>query len=378
MTRLNNEQQKRQLLKEAFGIDDPTAKIDSQVDDRADKSAPNKAEDIPTIANPSGTRRSQNSSSLVPSGFNPTAFRELEPFVSGNQAQRPEAMLIEYDGGDRRPSTPSRAVAEGQRVWVFLLNPSALSFSTTANYNAVETLASRVPGQQYGNSSGMTLKIPATRFATFCYGKGQKSIREGLIELSKCRIEQLEYNPPLLSFVFGDVRLSPCVLTEIKIDEVAWSRGGDPADLSVSMTLLEVPNPELLEQSREVIERQFGVLSGELLAEPLTERQQEEAITEADSYIEDNLQALSENEDVADILSEETYDLSVDPDSGNVTLVSVGDDGETEEIGILGKYNGDVFTDENSEIIDRGEEEENEEDESGDSEDEDSENPQSG
>lgn len=336
-----SEEDKR-LLQKAFGLED-TSEIQA-VPRSASEVAPINPYGSPgsldALTPQSGTGRSRGRSNFVPAGhlFNPSAFQELSS-VQGQRSGKVEAMLLEFNpDGD----------GEQQKLWTFLLNPSVLQFQTGASYSEQVTLAARVPGQQYGHSKGLTLQIPAIRFNTFSVGRSLKSSRDALIELTKCKIEQLQYNPPLLSFVFGATRLAPCVITEIQINEAAWLGDGEPADMSVGLTLLEVPHPEIIEQARDVIERQFGVLEGELLAEPLTERQVEEGNTEADNWLNANIAEITEaNEDIATTINAGDYEIRIDPDSGRATLFAA----TGAELGEIGRWNGETFDSSESDLV---------------------------
>lgn len=227
-----------------------------------------------------------------------------------------EAFLIEYSVEE---------TVEEKRLWQFQYNPSVLRFSGESKWNAVETFAAREADQQFGSSTGLTLEIPNIYLDTFCLGKSLKPLLDGLDELRKADIRQSKFNPTILSFVFGSRRFSPCVLTRLNWDEVAWL-GGEPARVQLSMTLQQLPIPGKLGLAAIAPELQ-------LPPEGLTERQRGEGSEAAKKWLTDNAQTLSP--DVQNLVRSNGYKLSTDAD-GKVTMTNAAG----QAIGILGTWDG--------------------------------------
>ena len=126
-------------------------------------------------------------------------------------------------------------------AWRFLVNPQSLSFSRSAKYVEAGTPALNSQIMQWTGSTGRTMSISNLLLDTWYEGRSVKPLITGLERLMDARLDKGKFAPPVLSFVWGRRRFSPCVLTEIKIDEAGWL-DGEPALAVAEMTLLEV-NP---------------------------------------------------------------------------------------------------------------------------------------
>jgi hypothetical protein len=254
--------------------------------------------------------------------FNQSAIANL-PAASKSQA---EAVLMEYSID---PTTE-------KKLWTFLYNPSVLRFSGDAKYSESGTFAAREQDMQYGNSTGLTLEIPNLYLDSYCLGKSLKPLLEGIDELRKADIKQSRFSPPILSFVFGSRRFSPCVLTRVGWDEVNWL-GGEPARAQMNLTLQQIPEPGKLG---------LGAIAPELqsldqLPADLTERQREEGSAAAKEHLNANIQTLSP--EVQGLVRSNAYKLGTDAATGDVTMVRA--DGTA--IGVVGRWDGKELATEN-------------------------------
>jgi len=238
-----------------------------------------------------------------------------------------EAALVEFDlSGEEKPA------------WLFLINPRSIRYQESANFTAVSTKASPIPHQHYTGGSGTTLAIPDLLLWTFICGKSSKPLLTGLSELMKAKPDRDLFTPPLLLLRMGRLRFGPCVLSQIEREETAWL-DGDPAQVKLSITLLEVPRPLSEAEKAAVAERRAAqeAAARERQGQPrtaLTDRQQQEASTLAKEWLEGNTAAFAGN--VQALLNSDRYTLRVSADTGDVTML--GSDGAA--IGVVLRYTG--------------------------------------
>lgn len=237
------------------------------------------------------------------------------------EKNRVEAYLLEY-------STDPNA---GKRVWSFLYNPSLLRFSGEAVYSSIGAFASRESDQQFNYSTGLTLEVPNIYLDSYCMKRSLRPLVEGIDELRKASIKQSRFSPPVLSFVFGSKRFAPCVLTKVSWDEAAWL-GGEPARAQMNLTFLQIPAPGKLGLNAIAPE-----LKTNALETPLTERQQDEAKTKAEEWLKANLNNVDPQ--LKTRIEEKDYDLTVDPNTGEVKLKT----GDENLNGIVGRWTGKEF-----------------------------------
>ena len=223
----------------------------------------------------------------------------------------------------------SPEIDEEQSAWGFLVNPSILSFSRTAEYGEQSSFAARVRDRQYSQTSGRTLSIQNTPLETWYYKKSLSPLIEGINALMEASTENNQFSPPILSFVMGSRRFAPCVLTQLSWDERAWL-GGEPASVNMSMTLEEIPNPGLRKDALTP--------SVNSSRSPLTLRQREDASSAAKNYLEENRSSFSKA--IASAIDANAYFLETDENSGEVLML----DRDKKEIGVVGVYDGQDFS----------------------------------
>ncbi|NJR38521.1 MAG: hypothetical protein HC781_06340 [Leptolyngbyaceae cyanobacterium CSU_1_4] len=248
--------------------------------------------------------------------------------LTAAQKSHVEAYLIEY----------SVDPASADRLWTFFLNPSVLSFSGETKYTASDTYAARVQDQQFGNSTGLTLEIANLYLDSYCMGKSLRPLLEGINELRKADLKNSKFNPPILSFVFGARRFSPCVITRVKWDEAAWL-GGEPARAQLSITLMEVPVPG--ERGVAAIPPEPEAPTDGSPPQELTERQRQDGSTKAKEWLNANVGSLETS--LQSIVRTNRYRLSTDAKTGDVTIFDL----EGKSLGTVGRWDGATLTTEN-------------------------------
>lgn len=226
---------------------------------------------------------------------------------------------------------------EKQTAWGFLVNPSILSFSRTAEYGEQSSFAAKIRDRQYSQTSGRTLSIQNIPLEVWYYKKSLAPLINGINALMEASTKNGQFSPPILSFVMGSRRFAPCVLTQLSWDETAWL-GGDPASVNLSMTLEEIPNPGLKKDAAtpEHSPEQRN---------PLTLRQREEASNAAKQYLKENQTDFSDA--IASIIEANAYFLETDENSGEVSML----DRDKNLIGIVGVYDGQKFDPEKNYIL---------------------------
>ena len=248
-----------------------------------------------------------------------------------------EAYLIEYGVED-----------EADRLWTFWLNPSTLRFSGDTKYSPANQFAAREEDFQFGYSTGLTLSIPDLLFEAYCIRKSIRPILEAIDELRKANIKQNKFAPPILSFIWGGRKFSPCVLTSVQWDETAWLTG-EPARATMSLSFQQIPEPGKLGLGNIApeLETADDSLPGNKLRNPLTTRQQSDGIAKAQDYLTQNIQryddatqALIKSADLKSLLSIET----------NTGLVTLKDSKGTVK-GLAGQWTGTEFKVESVETL---------------------------
>lgn len=240
-----------------------------------------------------------------------------------------EAYLIEY----------STDLSVEERLWTFFYNPQMLRFSGDAKYNETGTFAAREQNQQFGYSSGLTLEVPRLYLDSYCLGKSLRPLLEGLDELRKADVKKSKFNPPILSFIWGSRRFSPCVLTRISWDESAWL-SGEPARVQMSLTFLQVPKPGALgaKMTTTTFDADKKALEGKPRQE-LTDRQRQDASTKAREWLAANQQTLDST--TQNLVRSNRYKLLTDAKTGDVTMLDL----KGQKVGTVGRWDGKTFTD---------------------------------
>ena len=155
------------------------------------------------------------------------------------------------------------------------------------------------------------------------------------------------YAPPLLSFVWGDRRFAPCVITEVSWDESGW-HSGRAARAVLNFTLIEVRDPkkradplvpaEKQGRTSEDKEKEASAKTPPKLPKELTERQRKEGSNAAKEYLRQNQKSLPPA--LKGVVDSNSYFLSTDEATGAITML----DSNKREIGVVGRWDGREFT----------------------------------
>lgn len=212
--------------------------------------------------------------------------------------------------------------AQGQYLWGFLYNPSSLEFSRSAKYSESQTLSSRASDLQYGYSSGKTLSISEIVLDSWLQGKTIQPLLDGIEKLLECDINKKQYSPPILAFVFGSRRFSPCVLSNVKWVETGWL-GGAPARATMSLTLLEVPEPMTKEAASAKIRATLSKVAqtrsqqGQPRME-LTDRLSFDVVNKAKAWLAANVDKFDPK--IVPIIKSKNYTLKIDSNLGLIYM----------------------------------------------------------
>lgn len=249
----------------------------------------------------------------------------LEKLPQANRNTDAIAKLVEYN------SDPTAEIA----VWEFFSNPQSLKFSGQTKYDDAGTFNARIQDQTFGSSSGLTLDISDLMLETYRYGRTFKPLLEGIEELRKPDITKGIFAPKVLSFIFGEFRFSPCVISgNINWNETAWLNGL-AARATLSFSLLQLPTPGKLGLSE---------IAPELVPQRFTDRQLEDSSKAAKEYLEANIQNYSET--VVGYIRANTYKLTTDRASGVIQMT----DPQGKTIGTIGIYDGKTINDKENNI----------------------------
>jgi hypothetical protein len=252
-------------------------------------------------------------------------------------------------------------------VWSFLSNPSQMKFTGgDADYaEAVPHLAS-APYLQYKGNTPEILEIDDILLECWCEGKSLMPLLDGLDKLKRISLgvasgaddeakSKAKFEPPTLSFVWGERRFEPCKLISATWNESRWI-DGVPAGGRLSLRFQKIPDPERLPEnplSYPLVEPEdIGDAPEELNlidTEPfeLTERQLEDAREAAQEGISERISRY--REDIQEILRGDGYHLVPSTD-GIVRLY----DATKAEIGVVGQYRAVTGSDEDTLFVTDG------------------------
>jgi hypothetical protein len=131
----------------------------------------------------------------------------------------------------------------GAEIFSFLFNPQSKQFSRTIKYGSPDVAYTSVQPQQYGYISGKTLKLNDLWLISHSEGKSVRPLLEKLQSLATVDIANGKTEPAVLYFAWGSEKFGPCVLA----DDITWTEtmwlGGEPASVSLNISLREVPPP---------------------------------------------------------------------------------------------------------------------------------------
>lgn len=264
----------------------------------------------------------------TPTPYNATAWQQLSDAISSGQ--QIEATLVIYEPEGR----------EEQIAWPFLINPNSLEIENAASYGDVAPHATRVSSSQYSHTSGKVFTIPNMMFALWCYDKSAKQLLDGLDDLLEADPENDRFAPPLLRFAWGSYSLGPLSLIRYSY-KITAVKDGEPTDVrDLTLVFKEQPRPLTQAEQEERAQARLRQAQEDAAAQggpknPLTERQQQEALDRASLYLTENVDRFSA--DIQTAIRGGEFALVVDPETGLVTM----NDADGNRLGLVSQYDGD-------------------------------------
>lgn len=257
----------------------------------------------------SATKSRSLGNSTADSQYNATVLNTLG---KGTKSGSVFACLYEYEmtGNASKPR------------WPFLVNPESLGIKNQMKVGEAETQGSRCANIQYQSASGQTLSLKNIVMETWYLGLEQQSLLDGLNRLLEADIDKNIYSAPLLSFVMGAYRFGPCFLSSIQYDIKAMLNGA-PAYVVMSLELREVlkaksrGQKEQDKRDRSSLTRADKQAQGNL-RNPLTPRQQSEAIAAAKKFLSSQKELFTG--DIQALINTDKYKLAVDTTTGDVNF----------------------------------------------------------
>ena len=126
--------------------------------------------------------------------------------------------------------------------WKFMVMPLQMTTSVRASYRGSGGIGV-IQSQQFQNYSE-ELRIPSINFSTKYARRDLGSYVDTFKELVK-PVEGL-FSPPVVAFSWGQQVFSPCVITDSSVIETDWFGNGVLAACTMSITLLKVPQGQVV------------------------------------------------------------------------------------------------------------------------------------
>lgn len=216
--------------------------------------------------------------------------------------------------------------------WVFLVNPSELRYDGhEAQYQENPTYLSNAPEISFSNVTAKKLIVQGLFFDTWCERKDQTEYLESLDKLKEVSPSEGIFEPPTLSFIFGENRFEPCKLVKApRTVRKFLGKSGKPAGVAIEFEFIKIP-PTVFSDT-EIIKP----------PDALTERQLEEGIEAAQAYLKENTERYDSI--ITQIIDSEEYEL-VSADDGTISMIV-----ESQSIGVVGTWDGSEFTTDNESL----------------------------
>ena len=132
---------------------------------------------------------------------------------------------------------------DGLGAWRFLTMPTEINFERSSVYSA-SGAAGAIPSQQWSRTEGWSMSIQGLPLSGL---QQQRSLTAYIKALSALQDpDPGMYAPPVLAFRWGQRIHSPCTLTRFSSRESFWFPNGEVAQASVSFTLIEVPQSQVV------------------------------------------------------------------------------------------------------------------------------------
>lgn len=210
----------------------------------------------------------------------------------------------------KTPGIAAYLLVEGGGQLTFLYNPSEKSFSTKAVYTEAATFGTRVPGRVFQHAGARTLRLSNLLVDTFADRRNLQPLIDSYINLTK--------SYQVVRFIWGQDSFGPAVVESLDWTETKWLNGA-PAFGLVNLSLTEIPGSA---QDQPV------PFQTSAQPTPLTQRQQDNGVKSANSFLQENQFKLRQ------VLTSTSSDtLAITPEG----LITKGRE-------IIGNWNGLEFT----------------------------------
>lgn len=233
-------------------------------------------------------------------------------------------------------------------VFTFLYNPESKEFSREAKYDEGVTALNSVSSQHYNHTTGLTLELPNLLLETYNQGKSCKLLLQRLQALMVANPSKGQYSPAPVYFKWGTDSFGPAVITNLSWTETSWLNG-EVASARVNLSLLEIPNSQLPQKAK--VESSQNRLQAALnKAKVLTARQQEEGISKAKKWINQNRKKI--RDDVSNLVVFNNYKLTISSLQATMGVINMYDS-KNRLLGTVGIYKDGKLDTSNTTLLKR-------------------------
>lgn len=233
-------------------------------------------------------------------------------------------------------------------VFTFLYNPEEKSFSREVKYDEGVTALNSVSSQHYNHTTGLTLTLPNLLLETYNQGKTCKLLLQRLQSLMVADPKKGQYAPTSVKFIWGTDTFGPAVITNLSWTETSWLNG-EVASARVNLSLLETPDSQLPQKAK--IESSQNRLQAALnKSKVLTVRQQEEGISIAKKWLNQNKRKVNDN--IINLIASNKYKLSISSSQSTIGVISIYDS-KNRLLGTVGTYKDGKLDTSNTTLLKR-------------------------
>lgn len=104
----------------------------------------------------------------------------------------------------------------------FLLAPSVLNQSVSANWSELVGIGSQQPHRQYISSKRGDISLPGCVIDT---RSDRHDLQQYLEQFEALLFRQKDTTPPILALLFGSRVIQPLILTSLTVSETQWANG---------------------------------------------------------------------------------------------------------------------------------------------------------
>ena len=238
---------------------------------------------------------------------------------------RNDSVLNSLPNGVNQTNVPAFLTdRDGRVLFSFLYNPYKIDYSRRATFAEVPVGGTSIQSQYYLRTEGKEAQFDDLLMDAYCETKDVTPLIK--------QLEDLLVTPQPVYFSWGNGIFGPAILKEAN-----WTPdlflSGVPARVRYSITLKEIPNLE--ETSPQAVLTEPVATSRRELT--LTTRQREKGRTEAEKYLQSNLNLIIPS--VSQVVRNRNYVIKV-AKSGLITILNSKDT----QIAEVGTYDGKTFT----------------------------------